>query len=252
MIRRLWKESVSKTTIPAWTCGHCGSGTLRMVADSMVVREHHSSKVARAREDWDPHDISEVFHCVAECSSCRDLAVIAGEASHSVDWDDEIRDMAFSRDFSTRAVIPAPQMLDIPKQVPETISAEVRRAFGLYWSDPSASLNRLRCAVEALCDHAGVARWGRRADDSRFLLPLHARIERLPDRFATVKNELLAVKWLGNDGAHGPDATVDDVLDALELLDFVFDRIFRHPERAIAKLSRVINRKKGSRHRRTR
>lgn len=249
MNRRLWKERATATTVPAWTCGRCRSGTLRLLPGTMILSEHRTSKTAHAREEWDPSMIEEVFHCTAQCSACGDFAIVAGETSHDPDWDDEQRDIVFRRDFMTRAVIPAPEMLEIPARVPAPVAKEVRRAFELFWNDPAACLSRVRCAVEAVCDHAGVPKLGRRKDKTRFRIPLHGRIGRLPVRYDNVRNELLAVKWLGNDGAHAADATADDVLDALELLAFVFDRVFRRPEREIAKLSRAINSKRGSRHR---
>lgn len=248
MDRLLWSKAVRDKRVPDWPCPRCGQGHLTLVKDTMKVREHPSSRAAHSHEDWDPDWIQEVFHCETECTRCGDLAVVVGTASFSNEVFDEETGWSREREFSVHAIVPAPKIIGVPNQVPLSTQKELDRAFALFWNDPPASLNRIRSSLECLCDSEKVAHRGKRKDGSRFLLSLHTRVEQLPPKYDSVRESLLAVKWLGNDGTHGTKATHDDVLDALQLLEFVFDRVFGS-EKSIKAMTKLINKRKGSRHR---
>ena len=55
---------------------------------------------------------------------------------------------------------------------------------------------------------------------------------------------LLAVKWIGNDGSHDADLTVDDVVEAAEMVEHVLKQIFDE-SKPLKTRAQAINRSKG-------
>jgi len=141
-------------------------------------------------------------------------------------------------------------MFRIPKNCPERISSEVRAAFSLYWHDLSSCLNHLRIAVELLLTDMGINRYAKKKDGRRSRLSLHKRIDLARSKqpkLIDLCDDLLAVKWLGNEGSHPGDVTRGAVFDALDILEHVLRERFDKPRSAIAKISKAINRRKGPR-----
>ena len=75
----------------------------------------------------------------------------------------------------------------------------------------------------------------------------------MPARHKDLSDRLLAIKWLGNFGSHGSEKiTIDDVLDAYEIMEDVLHEVYPDRGRNVSKLTKEINRKKGPRKRTTR
>jgi len=57
---------------------------------------------------------------------------------------------------------------------------------------------------------------------------------------------MLAIKWLGNAGSHAEGAvTLDDVMDAYDLIDHVLQELYTQKARKAKALAKLINKKKG-------
>ena len=86
--------------------------------------------------------------------------------------------------------------------------------------------------------------------DERLYLSLHQRIERLPKKHANLKDLLFAIKWLGNAGSHSTRSiTMDDVMDAYEIMDEVLGEVYPSKKRSARKIAKEINIKRGPRKR---
>ncbi|MFM8330803.1 MAG: DUF4145 domain-containing protein [Candidatus Methylumidiphilus sp.] len=53
----------------------------------------------------------------------------------------------------------------------------------------------------------------------KYDLSLSARLTRFAEQNAAMKDELMALKWLGNTGSHERKVTRDELLDALQILE---------------------------------
>jgi hypothetical protein len=107
-------------------------------------------------------------------------------------------------------------------------------------------MNRLRIAVEMLLTEMRVPRFAN-SKGKRRRLSLHQRIEKMPASRLGLREQLFAVKWLGNAGSHPGQVTQDGVLDGMELMDHVLREHYASPQKAAAKLSQAINKRKGPR-----
>lgn len=78
---------------------------------------------------------------------------------------------------------------------------------------------------------------------------LHSRIEEFKIRvskYGHLSDQLMAIKWLGNEASHTAGLTRIDIFDALDLLEFVLEELFHGRKIKMQKLAKKINKKKGS------
>ena len=75
---------------------------------------------------------------------------------------------------------------------------------------------------------------------------MHKRIDLIPEKHKAIKDFCYAIKWLGNAGSHSDKIiTLDDVMDAYEIMDEVLRELFEEKQEHIKKLVKTINKKKG-------
>jgi hypothetical protein len=80
----------------------------------------------------------------------------------------------------------------------------------------------------------------------KLFLNLHKRIDLIPAKYQNLKDYCLAIKWLGNAGSHSDKKiTLDDVMDAYEIMEEVLKELIEKKQEHIKKLVKTINRKKG-------
>lgn len=248
--RRLFRE------LPSWLCPRCQVGSLALDDDSLKISEPKWSSDGHSHDAWEPDWILERFACLLICQNrdCGEVVALGGKTSHEEDHDWEQQTMHWSRAFVPQAFTPAPPIFPIPLECPDEVSAELKKAFGLYWSDPASSANRLRVAVEVMLNDQRVAKTVVNKKGKREALTLHARIERFKAKDAEAAHYLLAIKWLGNAGSHsGLDAVDDDdLLGAFELIENVIERLYVRREARLKQIARGLNQRKGKPARRRR
>jgi len=165
---------------PPWLCPGCQSGTLALDKDTFKVVETGVSKGCRAHEAWDADWIDERFAGLLVCQNeaCGEIVAIGGRTHHSEDLDWERQQQNWYREFEPVFMYPAPPVFPIPAKCPKAVSAQLKRAFLLFWCDLGSCANRLRAAAEALLTDRRIPR--RRINDKgkHERIPLHLRIEK--------------------------------------------------------------------------
>lgn len=240
--RLFWK-------IPSWLCPRCQVASLALDDTSLKIAEPKWSSDAHGHEAWDPDWIDERFACLLICQNreCGEVVALAGKTSHEEDHDWEQQTMHWTRTFIPQVAVPAPPIFPVPKECPEEVGEELKKAFGLYWSDPASSANRLRVSVEVLLNDQKVAKTVVNKKGKRETLNLHARIEKFKAKDAEAANYLLAIKWLGNAGSHaGLDSLDDgDLLGGFELIEHVIERLYVRREARLKQIAKGLNQRKG-------
>ena len=159
------------------------------------------------------------------------------------------------------SIVPAPRMISVPASCPNNVLSELNAAFGLFWIDYSASLNRIRIALEMILTDLGikrssVPRSGTSANAApsakkRVRLNLHQRIELLKNKKPQLTNifeRMMAVKHLGNAGSHsGTAVVIDDVFDGLDILEKILQDLYSEDPKILTKTVMQINKHKGPR-----
>ncbi len=253
MNRELWKETATENWVPKWTCPSCATGYFELFQRPIAVHPTRETRRDMGREDFNQGDAEERFACVLFCNNphCKEAVAVSGVTGFEQAYDGE-GSWTWDRYLVPIFFLPAPRMIEIPKDCPRDVRAELVSAFKLYWCHGAAAVGRLRVAVELLLTHMGLKRFEVRSvgRPGRRRLSLHERIELLREKNNQLGNVVLAVKWLGNEGSHPGSVTKNDLLDGFEMMEHVLDEVYVRAKSPIRKIVRQINRTRAPRSRR--
>lgn len=246
--RQLWTKHFIKNKLPAWTCSKCNVGLLEIQNNTLNAEETGDSRLARDHEAWDPEWIQYRFVALLKCNNkhCQDCVTVTGRGevkevfySNYGHYEQEYLDIFYPEYFS-----PAPQIFSIPENTPENIKKEILHSFSVFLSDANAAGNRVRTCVELILNQQKIIKT-KSTKKGREKLTLHMRIKEFESKHKELGENLLAIKWLGNDASHSTGLKVDDIFDAYEILHHVLNEIYDNRSKRIKKLTEQINRKKG-------
>lgn len=255
MDRQPYELSFTADQLPDWTCPACQKAILVLSQDSFHFTETAASSRAHQDDNWEPEWIEYVYTCQLKCpnSACGELVVSCGNGS--VDcyegYDDDGYPVQMWADrFTPKFFYPNLKMFKIPSKTPDGVVDELDQSFTLLFANPSSASNHVRIAVEDILTALRVKRY-RVIRGSRRVISLHERITLMPTKYDGIRGLLLAVKWLGNAGSHSAQSvTLDDVLDAYEIMEVILEELYATRKRAATSLAKMINRKRGPKSRR--
>ena len=250
--RSPWKTEFTAVGGLPWACPSCGGGRLLIVHDSLRTGQTRESADGQDHLASEPEWIDGRFVCLPGCHHCKGEIALAGKYRVQDDrYFDEVHGESgdYERYYTPLFFSDSPHLIRIPSGAPEDVREELIASFRLYWSDPESAANRIRSALELLLTAQRVNRTtGRiKKNGKREFLSLHNRIQRFAAKRASLAQNLLAVKWLGNAGSHANPITRDDVLDGYEIMEYVLDEVFANRSRKVGALTRAINRRRGPR-----
>ncbi|MFG0299048.1 MAG: DUF4145 domain-containing protein [Phycisphaerales bacterium JB047] len=255
--RSLYSREIEESSVPPWTCGTCGLGTLRYVSKSYAYKEG-TSKLYHGEDYFEPEFVRGRFQVFASCTNdrCEDIVTVSG--AYQLQMDVELDHLGVPRQTYVREhfvdhVAPAPRMFAFSHDLPDSVVENLERAFLLFWTDPASALNAARTSIERALDELGVRKYKLVTDRSvsnsgkrkRVFICLHERIGLLPKKYSAAKSALLASKWIGNSGAHGSDLDDEHVLDCFDIAEHGLNLLFdKGSERVVSLIDRV-NKKRG-------
>ena len=249
MDRKLLKIQFTKDRIPAWFCPTCRSGVLHLKKDSFKYHQSADSKKSQNHPEWDLEWIENVYSLILECSnkSCGEIVSSCGIGFVSMEFDYDPHtgntDQSYINTFIPKYFYPPLRLFDYTEELVEDVKNEFKQSFELFYCNPPSSANHIRIALEKLLNHFKIKRYEIKKGKKRFL-SLHKRIEITSNKFPSLREHFLALKWLGNAGSHSNlNISIDDVMDSYEIFEFVLNELFRN--KSIKKLVRQINKKKG-------
>lgn len=244
MDRELLKHPFYKERPADWICPTCNKGFLRIIKDSFKVSERRDSREAFSHPNWDPDWTTNVYSCMLECNNEQCKEVVASSGTGGVDMDyfygvDDVPDQRWVLFYRPRFFEPPLAIINIPIGCPAAVAQPLQESFRLFFCSPPSASNNVRIAIEALLTELGVPT----LSDKSKSLTLHTRLEHLPSEYSHFKELLMAIKWLGNAGSHPSNTvTIDDVMDAYEIIDHVLHELFtQKAKRAKALAEKMTN-----------
>ena len=234
-----------------WSCPSCEKNSLEIKKENFFSGETAESKKMRSEDqDWEVEWITLNFSGVLECKDCGEIVTFTGKGNveHSGYYNYEMDDYVeeYNNVFSPTFFQPALHIFKIPKKCPTNVREEIIASFKLYWSDLSASANKIRSALEILLTEEKVKRFQNK-NGKRIPIFLHHRIESYKNK--EVIEFLLAIKWIGNTGSHIGGLEKIDILEAYKMLEFSLNKIYDNKEKEVKKIAKEINKRKGTRKR---
>ncbi|GIF26825.1 hypothetical protein BJ973_000083 [Actinoplanes tereljensis] len=230
--------------LPRMRCPTCSFGHLRRVKE-FVTHESAASQRVHSNPDWDPTWVRGVFHRVLVCahSPCNERVVVAGDFRLA---DDRTGTLDVIGHYLLTYARPPLDIVTCPKRTPEAIRAATRDAAEVIWADPSGAAGRLRVAVEELLNARKVRKFGpAKAGMRGKRLTTDARIRLFAAANPDVADVLMAVKWIGNSGAHESGLSTEDVLEGAQMLTHALHLIYDPSQAELAHRVKMVNQRKG-------
>jgi len=250
MDRKAYKLPFTKDGLLRWVCPTCNKGRLKLKKGTFNFEETKHSKRGRNHEAWDPDWIDYVYSCLLECTNppCKDTIANSGTGivDYEVVYDDEgNQHQGWGEYFRPKYFSPHLKIFICPKNTPDDVVDEIDKSFSLFFSDSPSAANHIRIGLEDLLTQLKVKRYELKAGKKTFLA-LHRRIELLSPKYKHLQDLFFAVKWLGNAGSHSEKVvTMDDVLDAYEIMDEILQDLFVKKTKRVKSLAKKIIKSKG-------
>lgn len=235
--RATWHRLAPKNSIPGLPCPQCTPGKLKVVRDTLAVREpkYVSDWRGKNPDDWEPDFAVERWSATLRCDepACGEFVNMIGDievVEVDLDLDDGLPSWGYQDVLRIQAVFPVPPLFRISDNVPKPVKKQLELAFRMFWTDTSACVSRLRTAVERLLDDQAVPKErlltkGKNAGKMH-RMDLHERIDSFTNGSAH-KDQLQGLRNIGNLGTHGgDDVEDDDLFDAVDVLEFVLTGIY--------------------------
>ncbi|ACV25490.1 DUF4145 domain-containing protein [Kangiella koreensis] len=234
----------NRTSLPAWRCPSCAEGSLKLVPKSLFIKETVRSLSYHRHENWEPDWTEANYSALLKCFHCDEHVFSVGKTQPVEAYDDE-HGLYLESALKPLYFQPPIQIIPIPDECPHDVKTELISASSLFWSDLSASANRIRTALELILTHKKINKTKLTNSRKRRILSLHERIELFKVKDPQLAEIMLAVKWLGNAGSHTGSLNTNNVLEAFELLDHVIEHLFVKKLKRLRELTKGINKKKG-------
>lgn len=240
MEKNLWKSSLTNDWCPKWPCSTCNAGILQLDKGSVKQTNTNKSMAEQAEDWWGPEHVVMSFTAWATCTTCGEKYALAGTGSVEVIPDEQMN-TDYVDVFEPKYCHPTLNLISVSGNCPDGVQKALKAAFTLFWTDRPSAAGRIRVAVERLLDHLGIAANGPKGN----YLSLDSRIDLFAKIDAVHGPHLMALKWLGNVGAHTVDVSADDILDAFAVLEHVLAEVVDKKSASIAKLAADIVKKHG-------
>jgi hypothetical protein len=246
--RDLWQGAYARNVIPKFICVKCKNG--RLVADgtSLVLKQPAYSKEDRNHPDWEPDWDVERFSLRFTCdhAGCGEVANMVGDTTVAECYEEEFNGWSLISLLRARAFFPAPPIIEIPREVPESVKGEIEKSFEVFWVDLSSCANRLRVSVELLLDHFKIPRTGIDKKGKSTRLDLNGRISIFEKSDPEHAPTLTALRMIGNLGSHGDEVNRAPLLDAFEIYEYALAELCGQRKARIEQLRQKLISNKGS------
>lgn len=239
-------------SLPDISCPTCARGLLHKTGDFNTHRSGESRQAEHEDpEGFEPDWVVGVFIGILSCATpgCWESVAVAGNFE-TVDNPDRRAKEQWMERYRLTYLRPAPQIVACPPQTPLAVRSAAEAAAAVIWIDAPGAGNRLRVAVEELLTHQRIplgtlVTKQNRPAKKRVRLTTHARIELFAVRDPDVAEVLLAIKWLGNAGSHESGMSVEDVLEAAQMLSHALRLLYDPSDADLRRRAALINKRKG-------
>jgi uncharacterized protein DUF4145 len=257
--RELWTDYFTEDNFPQLICSKCGSGIIQLINQTLNRDETALSlKTRREDVDWENEWKQDRYVALLKCNneSCNETFSLTGRSYLEVHMDESDAELnngpvpIFTQAYYPEYIYPPALVFPIPEKTPEDVRETILQSFSLFMIDPNAAGNIIRSCVEKLLNHQRINKTviiTKRGKRIRKPLPLHNRIDIFRNKNVKLANHLLAIKWLGNNASHSRSLSLNDILDAYEILNHVLDEIYDNKAKALDMMTKTINKRKGKR-----
>jgi hypothetical protein len=193
-------------------------------SEEFSYRDDGATTRAAGEEWFGPEHAHYVFTGFLHCNICSETVVVTGDGV----WEEEYGETEIEvlRWLRPRFFCPSLKIIEpnVSSDVPDDVFKYLEKAFQVFWCDADSCVNRLRTVVEYLLDGLGIAR----TTDKGVRLNLGPRIDMLTDpKYASIKDALTSLRYMGNDGSHGSVGIErHELLSAFAVVNYCLEQLY--------------------------
>lgn len=218
-----------KDHVPSYPCPHCEIGHMTLIPDAF-----HDEWPEHDRQAYNEHQVEEyirvTFTGLLKCSNdrCGEIVSFSGEGIPEEEYYDDPQ-RGYEHDWVTyfhpKFFCPTIDLFPLWQfELTQEINKALTDSFKLFWCDLPSCIGKLRVTVERILDDQSIPT----TNDNDGWLSLHRRINLFKEQEDGELGEFLeAVKWLGNEGTHENKAERNEVMDAFDMIEHVFEHLYR-------------------------
>jgi hypothetical protein len=227
-------------------CPECNNGKLISREKNINIIDYinYNQKVKR-EADFESDWLKQAFIGFLECDKCKEKICVAGKLDiylwGGTDQGGEYIDVEF-KTCNPEYFERPPRIFPIHEKIPKEIVDCLDSSFSLFWIDKESCANKVRICVELLMDYYGIAKYPKAG--KRIPIVLQSRINDFGFKHKSLAEKLTAIKWIGNFASHSGNINSSDIMDAYQILKYVFDKLFSDDEKEIEKITATINKNK--------
>ncbi len=238
-------------------CPICSKGKLIFKEELFHAME---TKQTKELENYSYFDVMIHYQAkftgflLCDYKNCQEYIIVVGDKFVTTDDEDVIIEDDGSITQSLTSVYypeyfqPPIEIFKIEKYCPKEVKHQLISSFKHFFSDTEASANRLRVAIEILCDELKVIKKPKKTIGSpqrkQNQFTLHQRILELKKTKPEVAEMLLSIKWIGNYASHKDTVKRTDILDGYSFMQVVLNNIYDNNFKVLQKKSQKINKTK--------
>jgi hypothetical protein len=212
-LRTNYKES----ELNHWHCPTCIKGILKIEEAGFNHKESEYSLRKKPIGEDKEGVFSGILVCSQDC--CKESVGVSGFYTYKK------MKIGKVRKYHPTYFLPAIPIFDLYEfgdYISEEVHEAVEKAFELFWVDTNSCANKIRVAIEELLTDKKIPKFGKKSNGKRYRLSTHERIEKYrlkhPEK-SSIANQLMAIKWIGNDGSHAEDEMdKEDILKGFFIL----------------------------------
>lgn len=244
--RDLWAGAYASKAFPKFLCPKCATGRLTL-DEKIFVKQPVYSLIESKHPDWEPDWDVERFslRLICDIVECGEVAHVMGDTTVAEYYDEEFNGWGLVSLLRAQAFFPAPPIIEIPNEVPDSVRTEIIKSFELFWVDLSSCANRLRVSVELLLDHFKIPRSSIDKNGRSTRLDLNARISLFEKSDSEHAPTLTALRMIGNLGSHGDKVNRRPLLDAFEIYEYALAELCGQRKVRIEQLRQKLISSKG-------
>lgn len=210
-------------------CPRCIIGHLKVKEDSIQRFQSYDSRTLPPTA----LDKAGVFVGILQCIrvECREYVSFTGNYKTSyriTSKSTKVSNLYFNAD------IPIFDLDDYFESLSFETYDLLTKSFRLFWVDTNSCANKIRIAIEHFLSDLKIRKTQTKANGKRDAVSLHIRIERFGEKYPELKDHFRAIKFIGNKGSHSyNDIDEGDILYAYQILEDVFEKIYRRKQKNI-------------------
>lgn len=244
-----WNRSKFLGELPPLLCGYCSDGDLVYDADKKLSQMSPAAEENYKSDHGDVMELWGSFTTLAQCSRCSEYTTVCAEYYFDEiylhnDYED-MPERTYETAYYIDYVSPAPALVTIPTQLSPQIINTLKKSFILFWVDTDSCANKIRQGLELFFNIHKIPRTTVNNKGKRVDLTLHSRIDKFGKKHPDLKDYLIALKHICNQGSHSKDEiTREHILVAYEMLGLVFKHLYDDTAKRLRRKALEINRKR--------